>query len=41
MEYVKAVVTNGSRLLAKLDDPEAAPRSLKKLPEEVEILHRI
>lgn len=33
--------TNGIRLLAKLDDPEAAPRSLKQLPEEVEILHRI
>jgi hypothetical protein len=35
------VGTDGIRLLAKLDDPEAAPRSLKQLPEEVEILHRI
>lgn len=41
MEYLKTVGTNGIRLLAKLDDPEAAPRSLKQLPEEVEILHRI
>jgi transposase len=35
------VGTDDIRLLAKLDDPEAAPRSLKQLPEEVEILHRI
>jgi transposase len=41
MEYLKTVGTDGTRLLAKLDDPEAAPRSLKQLPEEVEILHRI
>jgi hypothetical protein len=41
MEYLKTVGTDGIRLLAKLDDPEAAPRSLKQLPEEVEILHRI
>lgn len=33
--------TDSIRLLAKLDDPEAAPRSLEQLPEEVEILHRI
>jgi hypothetical protein len=41
MEYLKTVGTDGIRLLAKLDDPEAAPRRLKQLPEEVEILHRI
>ena len=41
IEYLKTVGTDDIRLLAKLDDPEAAPRSLKQLPEEVEILHRI
>lgn len=41
MEYLKTVGADGIRLLAKLDDPEAAPRSLKQLPEEVDILHRI
>ncbi len=41
MEYLKTVGTDGIRLLAKLDDPEAAPQSLQQLPEEVEILHRI
>jgi transposase len=41
IEYLKTVGTDDIRLLAKLDDPEAPPRSLKQLPEEVEILHRI
>jgi hypothetical protein len=41
MEYPKTVGTAVIRLLAKLDDPEAAPRSLKHLPEEVESLYRI